>query len=100
MQWLGINFSTLLEVVSPIFICVCRWEVVGVRSGVRALPQRSAQGSLPLAGKLEAGGKWWIVAGLGARGLVYHAWLGRLLARAVLGDDESALPRELRRWQP
>ncbi|EIE18262.1 FAD dependent oxidoreductase [Coccomyxa subellipsoidea C-169] len=77
-----------------------RWEMVGVRSGVRALPPRSAQGSLPLAGKLEAGRKWWVVAGLGARGLVYHAWLGRLIARAVLADDESELPGELRRWQP
>ncbi len=71
-----------------------------MRSGVRALPPRSAQGSLPLAGKLEAGRKWWVVAGLGARGLVYHAWLGRLIARAVLADDESELPGELRRWQP
>lgn len=76
-----------------------RWEVVGVRSGVRALPQRSAQGSLPLAGKLEGGKKWWVVAGLGARGLVYHAWLGRLIACAATTDDQSVLPQELRRWQ-
>lgn len=71
-----------------------------MRSGVRALPPRSAAGSLPLAGKLEAGRNWWVVAGLGARGLVYHAWLGRLIAQAVLADDESVLPQELLRWQP
>jgi glycine/D-amino acid oxidase-like deaminating enzyme len=54
-----------------------------------------------LAGKLEeAGRKWWVAAGLGARGLVYHAWLGNLLARAVLADDEGLLPAELRRWKP
>ncbi len=70
-----------------------------MRSGVRALPQRSAQGSLPLAGKLEGGTTWWVVAGLGARGLVYHAWLGRLIACAATTDDQSLLPQELRRWQ-
>jgi len=45
------------------------------------------------------GRRWWVVAGLGARGLVYHAWLGRLAAAAVLADDEALLPAELRRWQ-
>ena len=36
----------------------------------------------------------------GARGLVYHAWLGQQLAAAVLAEDEQLLPAELRRWQP
>ena len=43
--------------------------------------------------------KWWVLAGLGARGLTYHAWLGRHMAAAVLADDEGLLPRELRAWQ-
>ena len=38
------------------------------------------------------------MGGLGARGLVYHAWLGELLAQAVLNDDEGFLPEELLRW--
>ena len=72
----------------------------GVRSGVRALPPRTAEGSLPLAGKLqEPGRQWWVVVGLGARGLVYHAWLGRLIACAILANDEEMIPLELRRWQ-
>ena len=54
--------------------------------------QRSLTGSLVHS--------WWVVGGLGARGLVYHAWLGEHLARAVLARDESLLPVELRRWQP
>ena len=43
--------------------------------------------------------KWWVLAGLGARGLTYHAWLARHMAAAVLADDEGLLPRELRAWQ-
>ena len=34
---------------------------------------------------------WWVVTGLGARGLVYHAWLGQRVARAVLADSEEPL---------
>ena len=44
--------------------------------------------------------RWWAVTGLGARGLVYHAWLGAVLAEAVFADDESILAPELLRWQP
>lgn len=43
--------------------------------------------------------RWWVVGGLGARGLVYHAWLGELIAQAVLNDSEEGLPKELLRWQ-
>ncbi|GAQ81431.1 hypothetical protein KFL_000800100 [Klebsormidium nitens] len=41
----------------------------------------------------------WVVGGLGARGLVYHAWLAEKAARAVVHDDEALLPPVLRRWQ-
>ena len=40
------------------------------------------------------------MTGLAARGLVYHAWLGAVLAEAVVADDESMLAPELLRWQP
>ncbi len=39
------------------------------------------------------------MTGLGARGLVYHAWLGQLLAEAVVADDEALLPQPLTRWK-
>ena len=44
--------------------------------------------------------RWWAVTGLGARGLVYHGWLGAQLAAAVAADDESLLAPQLRRWRP
>jgi len=43
--------------------------------------------------------RWWVVGGLGARGLVYHAWLGELVVQAVLSDSEAALPSQLLRWK-
>ena len=136
------------------------WQVAAVRSGVRAMPPRTQNGKVPLAGRVPGrwlraraqpatslpasaaagdggstqhspgaeaaadvshggwqaaglvaegvepvsvpsgpGPSWWLLAGLGARGLTYHAWLGRHMAAAVLADDESLLPRELRAWQ-
>ena len=76
-----------------------RWRVAGVRTGVRALPPRDQHGSLPLAGRVDSERDVWVVGGLGARGLVYHAWLGSLVASAVLSSDESLIPEQLRRWQ-
>lgn len=86
------------------------WHVEEVKSGVRAMPQKTGDGALPLAGRLPSrahvngdatlgGSNWWVVAGLGARGLLYHAWLGQQIAAAVHAQDETLLPQELRRWQ-
>lgn len=41
----------------------------------------------------------WLLVGLGARGLVYHAWLGQLVAQAVLSNSERGLPPELLSWR-
>ena len=80
------------------------WRIRSVRSGVRAMPTRTHQGSIPYAGRLtdEVQENCWIIAGLGARGLVYHALLGELTSAAVLGnaDNETAFAEypELTRW--
>jgi hypothetical protein len=71
-----------------------RWRSAGVRSGMRALTPRTHLGTLPLVGRLAAGRRWWLVGGLGARGLVYHAWLGAITAAAVLDDDEGRVAAE------
>lgn len=41
----------------------------------------------------------WVVVGLGARGLVYHAWLAKALAQAVVKGDEGLLLQELKAWK-
>ena len=88
-----------------------RWGVVAAASGVRARPRRSGAGRPPLAGKIEIesdsesesesdGSNWWVIGGLGSRGLLYAAWLGREVARAALaGGGDASLDPELTRWK-
>jgi len=79
--------------------CLKDWEIVNIRSGVRALPTRTSEGAMPYAGQIDAQRNWWTLVGLGSRGLVYHAWLGRLVAKAIWNNDESILPKQLTRWK-
>lgn len=127
--------AALLPLAAQLWPPLAGWQVEAVRAGVRALPVRGSDGSIPYAGRLEglqwrggtvdasdsepeppvsaaltaaaAGGEsavpavpsCWVVGGLGARGLVYHAWLGRLVAAAVLAGTDADLPPELLRWK-
>lgn len=70
-----------------------------IRLGVRALPPRTAAGAMPLAGQVPGMDDVWVVAGLGARGLVYHAWLAQLVAQGVMEGSDACLPKELQRWK-
>lgn len=72
---------------------------------MRALPPRTPHGSVPMVGRIKAPDHTqqlphtWVVGGLGARGLVYHGWLGAWVARAVIAGDEGVLPPELLAWR-
>lgn len=93
--------SALRDLALRAYAPTSAWDVVQLKYGVRANPPRSPAGALPLAGrtKTRAGGRWrpWFVAGLGARGLVYHALLARWVADAMLDDDITAIPEDVRR---
>lgn len=67
-------------------------------SGVRAMPPRTQLGSVPLTGRMPRPEhrNAWYVTGLGGRGLLYHAELGRTVALAALTNDEGALLVETR----
>lgn len=83
------------------------------QAGVRALPPRTHLGYVPLAGRLGHSlstdtdsastdddlAECWMLGGLGSRGLIHHALLGRALALAVIHGDESHLPEHCRRLQ-
>ncbi|CAM6103033.1 unnamed protein product [Calypogeia fissa] len=98
---------------------ISKWEVEGMQAGLRAMPPRSALGSLPLVGCIDdlvqssdirvilgapnnssqsSKTKWWLLGGLGSRGLIHHAWLGEILAKAVILNNECLLPQELQQW--
>eukprot|EP00850_Spirogloea_muscicola_P004361 SM000018S03726 [mRNA] locus=s18:987117:990046:+ [translate_table: standard] len=103
----------LLGRFSKIYPQILNCSIAAVRAGVRALPPRTAFGSLPIAGKLrwphqpslaatearvEAKPSLWLAGGLGSRGLIYHAWLAKSIANAIVNDSENLLPIELCSW--
>lgn len=95
----------LLPKASAIYPGIARWSVAGARAGLRAMPPLTPHGSLPLLGcvnnfvgdNLKC--KYWLLGGLGSRGLFYHGWLGKLTAEAVLSCNEQIIPSELTSWK-
>ncbi|XP_021741893.1 uncharacterized protein LOC110708092 isoform X1 [Chenopodium quinoa] len=117
-EWGSRNFSSivsseeasgtlqqLLPKASMVYPQIIKWTLTGAQAGVRAMPPLTPQGSFPLLGSIDdlVGGdcssKYWLIGGLGARGLLYHGWLGKLTAQAVLSSSEGVLPPELTSWK-
>mmetsp|Transcript_22562 Transcript_22562/g.50807 ORF Transcript_22562/g.50807 Transcript_22562/m.50807 type:complete len:277 (-) Transcript_22562:82-912(-) len=77
------------------------WVPTNPRYGIRALANRENEGRLPLCGLLtpstSSNSDVWVFTGLGSRGLIHHALLGELMAKAVIYQDPGHLPDELQR---
>lgn len=83
--------AEILKKIAPFFPSVERAKILSCRAGVRAAtPTRN---HLPIIGKISP--KQWFFAGLGSKGLLYHAYFGDLLAQALLSDDSSGIPSEV-----
>ncbi|KAH7675034.1 FAD dependent oxidoreductase domain-containing protein [Dioscorea alata] len=95
----------LLPKASAVYPSIREWTFIRARAGLRAMPPLTNLGSLPILGCVNDAVKpknrcmYWLFGGLGSRGLLYHAFLGKLLARAVVSDDEMVLPPELTSWK-
>ncbi|KAK8515411.1 hypothetical protein V6N13_139612 [Hibiscus sabdariffa] len=95
----------LLPKASAIYPGITNWSFAGARAGLRAMPPLTAHGSLPLMGCVnnilgnDLKCKYWLFGGLGSRGLLYHGWLGKLTAEAVLSCNEQIIPSELTSWK-
>lgn len=59
-----------------------KWKPVRIRTGVRALPPMTQLGALPLLRFQKP--NYWVISGLGSRGVLYHAWLGSQIAKSIL----------------
>ena len=68
--------------------------------GIRAIPPRGRNGVIPIVSRVHStsGKSVWLYTGLGSRGLLNHAFLGRCLARAVATGNEKIVPHECRRF--
>ncbi|XP_062229995.1 uncharacterized protein LOC133927542 [Phragmites australis] len=95
----------LLPKASGVYLGISKWDFVRARAGIRAMPPLTANGSLPLLGCLnEVMGErsnctFWLVGGLGARGLLYHGLVGKVTAKAVISCDEDVIPSEFTCWK-
>ncbi|KAL6898034.1 hypothetical protein ACP4OV_006630 [Aristida adscensionis] len=95
----------LLPKASSVYPGISTWDFVRARAGIRAMPPLTTNGSLPLLGCLNdvmAGTSdctFWLVGGLGARGLLYHGLVGKLTAQAVISCDENLIPSEFTCWK-
>jgi len=117
-QWKSENYSStvsdeealtakdeLLPKASGVYPGITKWDFVHARAGIRAMPPLTANGSLPLLGCLDemigkkSNCKFWLVGGLGARGLLYHGLVGKLTAKAAISCDESIIPSEFTCWK-
>lgn len=95
----------LLPKASAVYPGITGWTLAGARAGLRAMPPLTPHGSLPLLGcvnnllseNLKC--KYWLLGGLGSRGLFYHGWLGKLTAEAVISCNEQIIPSELTSWK-
>ncbi|ONM63286.1 FAD-dependent oxidoreductase family protein [Zea mays] len=116
-QWISENDSStvsdeesltaieeLLPKASGVYPRISKWDFVRARAGIRAMPPLTTNGSLPLLGCLDdlLGNKsnctFWLVGGLGARGLLYHGLVGKLTAKAAISCNENIIPSEFTCW--
>ncbi|BBH08552.1 FAD-dependent oxidoreductase family protein [Prunus dulcis] len=97
--------NELLPKACAIFPALKDWSFAGARAGLRAMPPLTPHGSLPLLGCVNdivgenLTSNYWLFGGLGSRGLLYHGWLGKLMAEAVLSCREELIPDELTSWK-
>ncbi|KAL5839921.1 hypothetical protein ACOSQ4_012529 [Xanthoceras sorbifolium] len=96
----------LLPKASAVYPGIKSWCFTGARAGLRAMPPLTPNGSVPLLGCIDdlvgensSSCKYWLFGGLGSRGLLYHGWLGKLMAQAVLSCNEHIIPSELTSWK-
>lgn len=100
----------LTEKVATFYPLIKDWVLQGACAGVRAMAPRTPFGKAPLVGCIDELvrdgflGKvpspfYWIFGGLGSRGLIYHAWLGKKVAQAVVSQNEAFLPTEFLQWK-
>ena len=67
------------------------FEVAECLSGMRVANRKSYH---PIVGKLREG--VWVLTAMGSRGLLYHGLMGKILAAAMVGNDPSLIPEEVR----
>ena len=76
---------------------------MGFTSGVRVIRDRGPRGRIPILDRVpttaatgQGGGRVWALGALGSRGLIHHAYLAEVLAKAVVEDTLDHVDSECR----
>lgn len=88
---LAVAVPEIRKKIVPFFPAIADFEIISVKSGVRAANKKTHQ---PMMGRVSE--RHWFLTGLGSKGLLYHAYLGDLLSQALLQNDPTILPAQLR----
>ncbi|MBI5272790.1 MAG: FAD-binding oxidoreductase [Chlamydiia bacterium] len=78
---------TLKEKIAQFYPPARDFEVLEVRSAVRIA---RLKGYRPVVRRLDA--KSWVFTGLGSRGLLYHGWIGKAVAKAIAENSAGLDP--------
>ncbi len=81
--------SDILPHITSYFPALEKAKIIDCRAGFRA----STPNHLPLVGKLSD--KIYFLTGLGSKGLLYHAWVAKRMARAIISQDPDHFPRDI-----
>lgn len=76
--------SLLFEKIGLFFPAVDQLQIIDCKAALRLVRQGHY---FPFAGRVKD--NLWVLTGMGSRGLLYHAYLGKLLAEALLTGTES-----------
>lgn len=79
----------ILPNVTSFFPALEKAKIISCKAGFRA----STPNHLPLVGQVSD--KFYFFAGLGSKGLLYHAWIGKRVARAMLTKNPSHFPSDI-----
>lgn len=79
----------LLSKFHALFPALTDVPIMRCASGMRVCPKKH----LPMIGQIDK--KFWFFTGLCSKGILFHAYLGDALARALLKEDPSFIPKEI-----
>ncbi len=85
----ALAIQQIVPSISQFFPSLAGAEVLNTRAAFRA----SSPNHLPMVGKIS--GKFYFFTGLGSKGLLYHAWVGKRVARAMLSKDPQHFPEKI-----
>lgn len=93
----AVEREILLKKIGVFYPPVLDAAAMGSMTGTRAIRDRGKWGRLPIVGQIsDKKSVCYVIGALGARGLIHHAFIARHVAAAVIANDNSLIPYELR----